>query len=154
MLVAPQSQGWARGCATSASLGARKGAFVQHLAVNARRSAKPPPTRYASVSHIKATADVFALDFDGVLVDSEPEISSSAVAAATEYWPDQFKGVDQATINGVRERLRILRPVLIHGVESLVMVLDNLQTCHDLLSVLSHVPRAFPPILPGERRWF
>ena len=70
----------------------------------------------------QAAADVFALDFDGVLVDSEPEISSSACAAAAEYWPEQFGRLDQSTMDNVRQKMRIIRPVLIHGVESLVMV--------------------------------
>ena len=65
---------------------------------------------------------MFALDFDGVLVDSEPEISSSAVAAAAEYWPEHFGSLDRESLDSVRERLRVIRPVLVHGVESLVMV--------------------------------
>ena len=77
----------------------------------------------------RASADVFALDFDGVLVDSEPEISSSAVAAAAEYWPEQFGSLDKASLDGVREKLRIIRPVLVHGVESLIMVRCDRQVC-------------------------
>lgn len=77
----------------------------------------------------RASADVFALDFDGVLVDSEPEISSSAVAAAAEYWPKQFGSLDKASLDGVREKLRIIRPVLVHGVESLIMVRCDRQFC-------------------------
>ncbi|KAL3150803.1 hypothetical protein ABBQ32_000564 [Trebouxia sp. C0010 RCD-2024] len=72
-----------------------------------------PPTR--------ATADVFALDFDGVLVDSEPEISSSAIAAASEYWPEEFGHLDDAANHQVRHNLRQVRPVLVNGVEALVM---------------------------------
>ncbi len=100
----------------------------------------------------KAAADVFALDFDGVMVDSEPEvselvarqsaemrancvtiqsntnvsvlqISSSAVAAAAEYWPEQFGNLDQATHDQLRHNMRQVRPVLVNGVEALVMVL-------------------------------
>lgn len=70
----------------------------------------------------QASGDIFALDFDGVLVDSEPEISSSAVAAAAEYWPEQFGNLEKSALDDVRERLRIIRPVLVHGVESLIMV--------------------------------
>ncbi len=98
----------------------------------------------------KAAGDVFALDFDGVMVDSEPEvselvarqstakrancvikpntsfsilqISSSAVAAAAEYWPEQFGNLDQATHDQLRRDMRQVRPVLVNGVEALVMV--------------------------------
>ena len=110
-------------------LSSRKSAFVlQNLTRKPQPNAKPrncwSPSRLSTVQ-TSASADVFALDFDGVLVDSEPEISSSAVAAATEYWPDQFKGLDQSTIDGVRERLRVIRPVLVHGVESLVMACNT-----------------------------
>lgn len=136
MLGASRTQSLAQACSTSASVSAHKAAFVHHsLTVRARRPAKPLSTPRTSVSQVKATADMFALDFDGVLVDSEPEISSSAVAAATEYWPDLFKSLDQATIDGVRERLRIVRPVLIHGVESLVMVHNKKATCRALPSM-------------------
>ncbi|DBA91546.1 TPA: hypothetical protein ACH3X1_003167 [Trebouxia sp. C0004] len=69
----------------------------------------------------KAAGDVFALDFDGVMVDSEPEISSSAVAAAAEYWPEQFGNLDQATHDQMRRDMRQVRPVLVNGVEALVM---------------------------------
>lgn len=80
-----------------------------------------PPTR--------ATADVFALDFDGVLVDSEPEISSSAIAAASEYWPEEFGHLDDAANHQVRHNLRQVRPVLVNGVEALVMVQKLLCFC-------------------------
>lgn len=74
------------------------------------------------VQPTRATADVFALDFDGVLVDSEPEISSSAIAAASEYWPEEFGHLDDAANHQVRHNLRQVRPVLVNGVEALVMV--------------------------------
>ena len=70
----------------------------------------------------RAGADVFALDFDGVLVDSEPEISSSAIAAAAEYWPEEFGHLDDAANHQVRHNMRQVRPVLVNGVEALVMV--------------------------------
>lgn len=105
--------------------------------------------------HTFASADVFALDFDGVLVDSEPEvtvscslidaprlgrshcmvcpnksevsvrtlqISSSAIAAAAEYWPEHFGKLDEAAHHQVRHNLRQVRPVLVNGVEALIMV--------------------------------
>jgi beta-phosphoglucomutase-like phosphatase (HAD superfamily) len=40
-------------------------------------------------------SDVFVLDFDGVLVDSEPEVSTSAFTAARDYWPEVFEGVGE-----------------------------------------------------------
>lgn len=97
-----------------------------------------PPTR--------ATADVFALDFDGVLVDSEPEISSSAIAAASEYWPEEFGHLDDAANHQVRHNLRQVRPVLVNGVEALVMV-QKLLFLHELLrSYNQHMPCATLPL--------
>jgi len=50
------------------------------------------------------------------------QISSSAVAAAAEYWPEQFGNLDQATHDQLRHDMRQVRPVLVNGVEALVMV--------------------------------
>lgn len=65
--------------------------------------------------------DVFVLDFDGVLVDSEPEVSSSAYAAARDYWPALFSPATAAQQQQVMEGLRSTRPVLVRGYESMVM---------------------------------
>lgn len=61
-----------------------------------------------------------ACSFAPVLV----QISSSAVAAAIEYWPEQFKDLDQATHEQIRQNLRQVRPVLVNGVEALIMVCE------------------------------
>eukprot|EP00775_Hariotina_reticulata_P003709 gene3709-3972_t len=65
--------------------------------------------------------DVFVCDFDGVLVDSEPEVSASAYAAAQDYWPDLFAGVTEPHRQQVMAGLRQSRPVLVRGYESMVM---------------------------------
>ena len=50
------------------------------------------------------------------------QISSSAIAAASEYWPEKFGKLDDAANHQVRHNLRQVRPVLVNGVEALVMV--------------------------------
>jgi phosphoglycolate phosphatase-like HAD superfamily hydrolase len=58
------------------------------------------------------------LDFDGVLIDSEPEVSSSAVAAASARWPDVFSSCVGADLSS---GMRDVRPVLVNGYEAMVM---------------------------------
>eukprot|EP00877_Chromochloris_zofingiensis_P013097 jgi/Chrzof1/8040/UNPLg00085.t1 len=71
---------------------------------------------------VKGTpTDVFVLDFDGVLVDSEPEVSRSAYDAAKAYWPDVFAAAVDTTQQSVLSGLKKTRPVLIRGYESMVM---------------------------------
>lgn len=69
-----------------------------------------------------APSDVFVLDFDGVLVDSEPEVSASAIAAAAARWPEIVGPVerDEARRAALFEGLRTVRPVLVRGYESMV----------------------------------
>ena len=50
------------------------------------------------------------------------QISSSAIAAASEYWPEVFGSLDDAANHQVRHNLRQVRPVLVNGVEALIMV--------------------------------
>ena len=44
------------------------------------------------------------------------------MSAAAEYWPEQFGNLDQATHDQLRQNMRLVRPVLVNGVEALVMV--------------------------------
>ncbi|KAF6253918.1 hypothetical protein COO60DRAFT_369922 [Scenedesmus sp. NREL 46B-D3] len=89
-----------------------------HFAVSA---AQPTGTHKMSTAAAAGPTDVFVLDFDGVLVDSEPEVSSSAYAAARDYWPQRFSSVDAAQQQQVMDGLRRSRPVLVRGYESMVM---------------------------------
>lgn len=68
-----------------------------------------------------AVSDVFVLDFDGVLVDSEPEVSMSAYTSARDYWPELFRGATEEDKAAVLKGLRSCRPVLVRGYESMVM---------------------------------
>lgn len=69
-----------------------------------RPAAAPFGARGAAAA--STVTDVFVLDFDGVLVDSEPEVSMSAFTAARDYWPAAFSGAgeqQQAALLKVRE---------------------------------------------------
>lgn len=68
-----------------------------------------------------APSDVFVLDFDGVLCDSEHEVSTSAYEACQGYWPDLFAGLSGQEQQRVRAGMRATRPRLIKGWEALVM---------------------------------
>ncbi|KAK9830317.1 hypothetical protein WJX72_010962 [[Myrmecia] bisecta] len=66
-------------------------------------------------------SDVFVLDFDGVLVDSEPEISTAGLLAASAYWPELFRGLDAERRAAIVRNLKLTRPVLIKGFETMIM---------------------------------
>lgn len=84
--------------------------------------ARPLPAAAATPAAAGAgPSDVFVLDFDGVLVDSEPEVSASAYAAARDYFPDIFINVSTEQESQVMQGLRQTRPVLVRGYESMVM---------------------------------
>jgi hypothetical protein len=55
-------------------------------------------------------------------LDSEPEVSASAYAAARDYWPQTFINVTTAQEQQVKQGLKKTRPVLVRGYESMVMV--------------------------------
>mmetsp|Transcript_14898 Transcript_14898/g.44977 ORF Transcript_14898/g.44977 Transcript_14898/m.44977 type:complete len:358 (-) Transcript_14898:3089-4162(-) len=63
-------------------------------------------------------SDVFALDFDGVLIDSAPEVNMAGWRAALKYWPDAVS-VDQR--DSVLAGLAVTRPVIVDGWETMVM---------------------------------
>ncbi|GIL90107.1 hypothetical protein Vretimale_13937 [Volvox reticuliferus] len=79
------------------------------------------PSTGSSAPH----SDVFVLDFDGVVVDSEPEITASAFEAAALRWPELFSDsvLDMGSKRAqLREAMRMVRPVLVRGFESMVML--------------------------------
>ena len=64
------------------------------------------------------------LDFEGVCVDSASEVSLSAVVAARHRWPGLMAGIgpDSEQEAELLTAMRVVRPVLVKGFESLVMV--------------------------------
>ncbi|KAL9430197.1 hypothetical protein AB3S75_025558 [Citrus x aurantiifolia] len=67
-------------------------------------------------------ADLYALDFDGVLCDSCGESSLSAVKAAKVRWPGLFDPVDSVIEDWIVDQMHILRPVVETGYENLLLV--------------------------------
>ncbi|KAJ9539261.1 hypothetical protein OSB04_031994 [Centaurea solstitialis] len=67
-------------------------------------------------------ADLYALDFDGVLCDSCGESSISAVKAAKVRWPELFATVDSAMEDWIVDQMHIVRPVVETGYENLLLV--------------------------------
>jgi len=65
---------------------------------------------------------VFALDFDGVVVDSEPEVSEYGLVAAQRRWPEALSGVQEPGARAaLLAALRDCRPRLVKGYEAMVM---------------------------------
>eukprot|EP00803_Ostreobium_quekettii_P000623 evm.model.scf_313EXC.3 EVM.evm.TU.scf_313EXC.3 scf_313EXC:25657-29939(-) len=70
-----------------------------------------------------AKADLWALDFDGVICDSCGESSISAWKAASKLWPELFNA--QCALDkkdAVLEDMRAVRPVVETGYENIVQV--------------------------------
>ncbi|EXB30869.1 hypothetical protein L484_012399 [Morus notabilis] len=67
-------------------------------------------------------ADLYALDFDGVLCDSCGESSLSAVKAAKVRWPNLFDDVDSTVVDWIVDQMHIVRPVVETGYENLLLV--------------------------------
>ncbi|KAL7158764.1 hypothetical protein ABFS83_02G165100 [Erythranthe nasuta] len=67
-------------------------------------------------------ADLYALDFDGVLCDSCGESSLSAVKAAKVRWPSLFNGVESSLEDWIVDQMHIVRPVVETGYENLLLV--------------------------------
>jgi len=82
-------------------------------------AARRPHRRLAA-----APSDLLVLDFDGVIVDSEPEVSVSALGAASVRWPEAFGGGEPtgAARAALLAGLKRSRPVLVGGYESMCMV--------------------------------
>ncbi|KAG2493125.1 hypothetical protein HYH03_008552 [Edaphochlamys debaryana] len=119
MLVA-RSRGGAPACCGPSTLIVRA-RFLRpchHTLVNRRQAAARP------VAVCSAPTDVFVLDFDGVILDSEPEITASAFEAAAQRWPELFGSgrVAPERRAALREAMRGVRPVLVRGYESMVML--------------------------------
>ncbi|KAG2438890.1 hypothetical protein HYH02_010686 [Chlamydomonas schloesseri] len=105
-----------------------------HVAVarNAIRGCKQRTARWrtsqakagAAPASLAPVSDVFVLDFDGVVVDSEPEITASAFEAAAIRWPGLFGpgALSDERRAALREAMRTVRPVLVKGYESMVML--------------------------------
>lgn len=70
-----------------------------------------------------APSDILVCDFDGVIVDSEPEVSTSAIQAAAEHWPHIFgpAALPEAERRRVAAGLRCTRPRLVKGSEAMLM---------------------------------
>lgn len=66
-------------------------------------------------------SDVYVLDFDGVLCDSQREVSTAGLASAMLRWPDAFRGIDDERKEHVLRGLAQTRPRLVRGYESMVM---------------------------------
>lgn len=67
-------------------------------------------------------AELYALDFDGVLCDSCGESSLSAVKAAKVRWSGLFDGVDSVIEDWIVDQMHVVRPVVETGYENVLLV--------------------------------
>ena len=66
-------------------------------------------------------SDVFVLDYDGVIADSQHEVSSAGLLAAEQQWPSIFPNLTDATRNELLAAIAAARPRLVKGYESMMM---------------------------------
>ena len=98
-----------------------------------------PPSRSRARSIAMAAtpstaSTVLALDFDGVVCDSEPESSISGWKHGVEVWPEVF--ADDTQYDRVLAGLKLLRPVVETGFENTMLarvVLENEYTIDEVL---------------------
>jgi len=96
----------------------------------------PVPTHFPSAAAATADSDsaappdmsartVFALDFDGVVCDSEPESSISGWKHGVQLWPDVFPAPSSAASDADMARvlhgLKVVRPVIETGFENTLL---------------------------------
>ncbi|KAI7843756.1 hypothetical protein COHA_002654 [Chlorella ohadii] len=91
--------------------------------------------------------DVFVLDFDGVIIDSEREVSSSAYDAAAQLWPQLFGGLPDAERQRVMAGMRATRPRLVKGFEAMVMARLILEDGSNVQRILSDWDAVLPATL-------
>lgn len=98
-----------------ASIRSHSGSMSSRAAVIVAAAEAPPPSGSAST--------VLALDFDGVVCDSEPESSISGWKHGEQLWPDVFgaPSVDDAVKTRVLSELKAVRPVVETGFENTLL---------------------------------
>ena len=117
-------------------------------------------------------ASVIALDFDGVLCDSEPELTRSAWRTAVELWPDRMvlaseldpkaAGARRAWVGGnwdglkgedeeglptwLKEKMRVIRPCIETVYETVLLM----RLCVEEAVAASSGSSGSRPLTPGE----
>jgi len=101
------------------------GAFLLGAAVRRSRS-RPTPLwsacAVAGTPGFDPSRHLWALDFDGVLCDTEPESSQSGWRAAAKYWPGVFNGASPDDRAQVLLQMARLRPIVETGYENMLLV--------------------------------
>lgn len=105
----------------------RSGTRIQHggcwvfspgISFKQRSREIPRSTGFSSRLHAQMPDDVFVIDFDGVLADTQMEVMSAGLNCAMEVWPDAFR---ETSTDDVLKGLTRVRPRLVKGYESMVM---------------------------------
>eukprot|EP00667_Euglena_gracilis_P010148 EG_transcript_10320 len=142
---------WGLGPAACAA--AATGAITA-AAICAARSARRPratcgdPWRLCSVTGdaFNPKEHLWALDFDGILCDTEPESSLSGWKAAARYWPEVFAGATPADRAAVLQQMARLRPVVETGFENMMLV----RLMYEELRQTRGSPNGTRPLTVGE----
>ena len=87
-----------------------------------------------------APTDVFVLDYDGVIADSQHEVSSAGVASAEQQWPALFKGLTASERQRVLDGVAEARPRLVKGYESMIMARLILESHQNVDNILYGTP--------------
>ena len=94
-------------------------------AVSSRGALVAASAAAAAAADVSSARTVFALDFDGVVCDSEPESSLSGWMHAAQLWPEVFtpsgEDEDEAAMARVLGALSAVRPVVETGFENTLL---------------------------------
>ena len=89
------------------------------MSVSPARADRSAAARAAAAVESTGAPTVLALDFDGVVCDSEPESSISGWKHGVELWPDVFS--DETQRDRVLAGLKKVRPVVETGFENTIL---------------------------------
>ena len=115
----PRASSSASSSSSSSSV-ARRDRGVSRVVARAA-DAKGDQPSMATASASTGAPTVYALDFDGVVCDSEPESSVSGWKHARALWPEIFVDDSEATTRRVLDGLKRTRPVVETGFENTLL---------------------------------
>ena len=106
----------------------------------------------SSSSSASTSTTVFALDFDGVVCDSEPESSISGWKHGIQLWPDVFEGRDEAAKTRTLNQLKSVRPVVETGFENTLLARALLEELpgHSVDDIIANWGKLMPGLM---ERW-
>lgn len=122
-----------------ATPGAPRGNIGGGMSAASSRDAAAAVAAGAGAVPPSSASTVLALDFDGVVCDSEPESSISGWKHGEQLWPDVFgaHSADDAIKTRVLGDLKAVRPVVETGFENTLLARALLEELHSVEDIIA-----------------